>query len=76
MLQDANFNYGQVIGEVIYDVVPYRPDSLRCHETVRVRLEPGTDPLSSRTHFMKYLALTKYKGITQPDQCVSHSENI
>ena len=84
-LHDAHFNYRQVIGEEIYAMVTCRPDiPYAVNKLSQYASNPAEIHYKAARQLMKYLALTKSRGITywkdafvpdlpehQPDQRVS-----
>ena len=89
-LHDAHFNYRQVIGESIYVMVTCRPGiSFAVIKLSQYSANPAEIRYKAAQRLMKYLALTKTRGITywrqhilstlpntQNDPCVSRSETI
>lgn len=87
-LQDAHFNYRQVIGEAIYAMVTCRPDiSFAVIKLAQYSNNPAEIHYKAARQLMKYLAQTKDKGIiywrkqavdhlpdVPPEPCVSRSD--
>ena len=64
-LHDAHFNYRQVIGEAIYAMVTWRPDkSFAVIKLSQYSANPAEIHYKATQQLMKYLALTKTRGIT------------
>ena len=64
-LHDAHFNYCQVIGKAIYDMVTCRPHiSFAVIELSQYSANPAEILYKAARQLMKYLALTKARGIT------------
>ena len=73
-LHDAHFNYHQVIGEAIYVMVTCRPDiSFAVIKLSQYSANPAEIHYETAHQLMKYLALTKTRGITYWQQSLLHT---